>query len=148
MVLYTMKNLSSTQTSSEPSAKQDLVIIFSKDPDTRFVFKILLGLLGYSCLEAGNMTECVQTLDGSDPGLILMDIHFPVEDDISSISNSDGMAHFGEVPVVLISSYPNSNFRDLEKSFNICDHLVKPVSFTLLESCLKRHIQDGAAQSF
>ena len=135
-----MTNLSSiAHAGTEPSSRHELILILSNDPDTRFLLRTLLGLLSYPTIEADSADDCVGIIDSANPGLLLMDVIYPLHDDLTLLSEK---VKAFKTPVVLVSNYPQLKFRELEHKLNIHDHLLKPVSFTVLESCVKKYIPE------
>jgi CheY-like chemotaxis protein len=136
----TMQNLSLSSKYSGPGAVPPFVLLFSGDPDTRLIFKILLSILKYPVIEAQSVGECERLMAKARPGMVLMDVRFPFYiEDQTFLSQMVEEGKFEGLPVVLLSNYSRENFPDLDKLFDVRDHLTKPVSFLQLEICLKNN---------
>jgi CheY-like chemotaxis protein len=120
--------------------KKELVIILSKEADTRFLFKTLLEMWNYR-VEAAESCEDLMFIDGhAQARLILMDTALPFSDNLSKMQQIRQYEVFSRLPIVLISGHSQPRYRDLAFSLGADDFLVKPVDFDLLEDCLQRNI--------
>ncbi len=145
-----MSNISSTSplNLSEPVAKnRQLVLVFSSDPDTLFLFKILLGMLDYQMIDVTEITDCVEVIKAVHPAMILLDVRFPFEEDISGLSELRENVFFAEIPILLISNYPREAFPQLTGPLNVRDHLTKPIDFNRLQDCLVKNIEKNIEKS-
>ena len=141
---------SSVNTSSPLSQKtiqKKLVLILSKEPDTRFLFKTLLEMWGYRVETAENFEELASVAEQTRPSLILMDTSLPFVDNMTKMQQMLKSEAFGKSPIVLLSGHAQPRFRNLALALGADDFLVKPVDFDLLEECLKKNIDgDGKAK--
>lgn len=62
------------QSKAEP---KPVVLIYSEEADTRFLFKTLLEMWNYQTAEAASVEEAIYVADRQRPNLVLMDIALP-----------------------------------------------------------------------
>lgn len=132
----------SSRTSSG-GEKKALVLIVSKESDTRFLFKTLLEMWDYR-VEAAESCEDLMFIEGhAQAKLILLDTALPFADNLAKMQNMRQLKAFRHLPIVLISGHSQPHYREMAFSLGADDFLVKPVDFDLLEDCLKRNINKG-----
>jgi CheY-like chemotaxis protein len=125
---------------SSKKGKKELVLILSKESDTRFLFKTLLEMWNYR-VEVAESFEELLFIDGhAQARLILMDTSLPFADNMAKMQCIRQMEVFRQLPIVLISGHSQPRYREQAFSNGADDFLVKPVDFDLLEDCLKRNI--------
>jgi CheY-like chemotaxis protein len=131
---------SMNSSASTKTEQKELVLILSKEADTRFLFKTLLEMWNYRA-EAAESYEDLVFVDGhADARLILMDTALPFAENMTKVQKLRQDEVFRRLPIVLISGHSQPRYRELAMSQGADDFLVKPVDFDLLEDCLKRNI--------
>lgn len=130
--------------SSKKNIQKELVLILSKEPDTRFLFKTLLEMWDYRVEAAEDFEELISVAEHAPPGLILIDTSLRFADYMTKMQQMRQSEIFGKLPIILISGHAQPRFRKLALSLGADDFLVKPVDFDLLEDCLKRNINKTA----
>jgi DNA-binding response OmpR family regulator len=123
-----------------------LVLILSRERDTRVLFRTLLEMWGYRVGEVENLEESILVAEEANPSLVLMDTWLPFVDNMTRIQQMRKCEALKALPIVLLSGHAQPRFRNLALSLGADDFLVKPVDFDLLEDCLKKNInRDGKA---
>jgi two-component system sensor histidine kinase/response regulator len=117
-----------------------LVLILSKETDTRFLFKTLLEMWDYSVETAEDFEELINVAEQTRPSLILMDTALPFVENMTRMQQMRKNEVFGKSPIILLSGHAQPRFRNLALALGADDFLVKPVDFDLLEDCLKKNI--------
>jgi len=129
---------------SQKINQKKLVLILSKETDTRFLFKTLLEMWDYSVETAENFEELIAVAEHTRPSLILMDTALPFVDNMTRMQQMRKNEAFGKSPIIMLSGHAQPRFRNLALALGADDFLVKPVDFDLLEDCLKKNIsRDG-----
>lgn len=102
-----------------------------------------LGAHGYSVATAGSVEAARGVLrSGSRPRLLILDINLP-DDSGWSLLRDGSLAAAGSPPVVIMSGTQIRPERLRE--FQVAGYLPKPVSMTLLTSCVNRLINQPGA---
>jgi CheY-like chemotaxis protein len=137
-----MPSDSSVNNTSQSSQidKKELVLILSREPDTRFLFKTLLEMWHYRVETAENYDELIFVAEHVRPSLILMDTTLPFVENMKKMQRIRQNDILANLPIVLISGHAQPRFRNLALSLGAEDFLVKPVDFDLLEDCLEKII--------
>lgn len=128
---------------ARPIEKRELVLVLSKEADTRFLFKTLLEMWNYRAETAESFEELFAVAENTRPHLILMDTSLPFVDNMTKMQRMRQSELFSKLPIVLISGHAQPRYRNLALSLGADDFLVKPVDFDLLEDCLKKNINKG-----
>lgn len=123
--------------------KKELVLVLSKEPDTRFLFKTLLEMWNYRAETAENFEELISVAEAALPHLILMDTSLPFLDNMTKMQRMRQTELFSRLPIILLSGHAQPRYRNLALSLGAAEFLVKPVDFDVLEDCLKKNINRG-----
>jgi len=98
---------------------------------------------GYTVATAGSVAAARDVLrSGSRPSLLILDINLP-DDSGWSLLRDDSLAGAGSPPVVIMSGTQIRPERLRE--FHVAGYLPKPVSMSLLTSCIDRLINETGA---
>jgi DNA-binding response OmpR family regulator len=115
------------------------------DDDAPFVALIERQLTahGYHVETAGSVAETQRLLKaGLRPGLVILDINLPDDSGWSLLRDGD-LATAGSPPVVIMSGTQIRPER--LRQFAVAGYLPKPVSMSLLTSCVERYIDEPGA---
>jgi DNA-binding response OmpR family regulator len=123
--------------------KKEIVLVLSKEPDTRFLFKTLLEMWNYRAETVESFEELTAVAEAALPHLILIDTSLPFVDNMTKMQQIRKSETFSRLPIVLISGHAQPRYRNLALSLGADDFLVKPVDFDVLEDCLKKNINRG-----
>jgi DNA-binding response OmpR family regulator len=128
---------------SRPIEQKEIVLVLSKEPDTRFLFKTLLEMWNYRAETAESFEELIAVAEATLPHLVLIDTSLPFVDNMTKMQRMRQSELFSKLPIVLISGHAQPRYRNLALSLGADDFLVKPVDFDVLEDCLKKNINRG-----
>lgn len=121
-----------------PNTAQKLqVLIFSRDPDTRFLFETFLKILDFETATAENKNDLIKTIAKRPPDLILMDVGRPFTESLSVMSELRKNERLENVPFILLSGMAQKDYRTAAFAAGAVEYLVKPVDFELLECSLR-----------
>jgi len=140
------KNLSDSRNEGMTAHKvkteqKPLVLIYSDEADTRFLFKTLLEMWNYQTAEAVNIEDAIRVTAKQRPNLILMDVSFSFIEYMETLQKLRNFESFGEIPFVLLSGHSQIHYRAAALKFGAENFLVKPVNFDTLETSLKKIIR-------
>ncbi|HEY7826929.1 MAG TPA: response regulator [Candidatus Limnocylindrales bacterium] len=129
----------------EPSGRRADRTVLLVDDDAPFVALIERHLQahGYKVESAGSVAETQRLLKaGLRPGLVVLDINLPDDSGWSLLRDGD-LAAAGSPPVVIMSGTQIRPER--LRQFAVAGYLPKPVSMSLLTSCVERYIDEPGA---
>lgn len=132
-----MKNIA-----DERSAKraQPLILVTDDDDDTRFLFRTMLGMQGYSVIEAADGEQAVHLAESARPDLILMDASLPQLDGLGATRRIRQLGHVGRIPIVFVSGYAEPSYRAVAFDAGCDEYLVKPLDFAQLLVVLDKRL--------
>lgn len=131
-------NLNSVQETPYKS----LVLIFSSNNDTRFMFKTLLKMSGFDAAQAETKIELIDAAAIKRPDLILMDVDLPFADSLATMRELLGNNLLEKVPFVLLSGMAQKGYRAAAFAAGASEYLIKPIDFDLLEYSLQLILSD------
>ena len=132
--------------SGQDSVQKSLVLVFSGDADTRFLFKTLLRMLDFDVAEAENKIELKNISAKKRPDLILMDVDLPFAGSLSTMGELKQEKVLEKVPFVLLSGLPQKGYRAAAFAAGASEYLIKPLDFDLLECSLQLILSDSRKQ--
>jgi two-component system cell cycle response regulator DivK len=97
---------------------------------------------GYAVATAGSVTAARELLKKDHPALLILDINLP-DDSGWALLRDDSLTAAGSPPVVIMSGTQIRPERLRE--FHVSGYLPKPVSMSLLTSCIDRFINEPGA---
>ncbi len=121
---------------------QPLILIYSHEADTRFLFRTLLEMWNYRVVEAENLEDSIFAIETENPNLILMDTTISLVENLTMMRKLRESKTSGEIPFILLSGHAQAKFRQMAMTLGANDFLVKPVDFDLLEKSLKKNIKN------
>jgi len=129
--------------STEQSAADGPVLLVDDDDVFVDLIQRHLEAHGYVVATAGSVEAARELLrSGSRPRLLILDINLPDESGWSLLRDGS-LAGAGSPPVVIMSGTQIRPERLRE--FHVAGYLPKPVSMTLLTSCVDRFINEPGA---
>ena len=114
------------------------------DDDDVFVDLVQRHLVahGYTVATAGSVTAARELLRTDHPALLILDINLP-DDSGWALLRDESLLAAGSPPVVIMSGTQIRPERLRE--FHVAGYLPKPVSMTLLTSCIDRFVNESGA---
>jgi hypothetical protein len=80
------------------------VLVVDDDPKTRDMLRRTLQKAGWMVAEAANGCEAIETLERSNPALILLDLMMPEMDGFEVLERLQGDETWREVPVIIVTA--------------------------------------------
>ena len=80
------------------------VLVVDDDPETRDMLRRTLQKAGWTVAEAANGCEAIETLERSNPALILLDLMMPEMDGFEVLERLQGDESWREVPVIIVTA--------------------------------------------
>ena len=80
------------------------VLVVDDDPKTRDMLRRTLQKAGWTVAEAANGCEAIETLERSNPALILLDLMMPEMDGFEVLERLQGDESWREVPVIIVTA--------------------------------------------
>jgi two-component system, cell cycle response regulator DivK len=119
-------------------AEKGTILYVEDNPDNRNLMRRVLGVEGYSIVDAVNADQAIEQLEGNDIDLILMDINMPDMDGYTLTSKIKAIQKFSKIPIVAVTA--NVMRGDREKSLEAgCDgYIQKPIDIDTLAQQIER----------
>ncbi len=118
------------------------ILIVDEQLSSLLALTPLLERWGLDITAAGDASEALETLDGSDEfELVLLDIQLPDMDGFETIRRLRAQSQLDDLPVVCLSSKHDTPDRQKCLAAGAKDLLVKPVDANLLLSLLKHYLE-------
>jgi CheY-like chemotaxis protein len=120
--------------------EQPLVLIYSQEAETRYLYRTLLEMWNYRAIEAESFEESISISENRKPDLFLMDTNISLIDNLKMMRRLRERKTFDEMPFILLSGHSQTHVRQMAMDLGANDFLVKPVNFDVLETSLKKNI--------
>jgi CheY-like chemotaxis protein len=120
--------------------EQPLVLIYSQEAETRYLYRILLEMWNYRVIEAESFEDSISISENRKPDLFLMDTNISLIDNLKMMRRLRERKTFDEMPFILLSGHSQTHVRQMAMDLGANDFLVKPVNFDVLETSLKKNI--------
>lgn len=104
------------------------ILIIEDTEDNRQILRDLLGMAGYTLVEAGDGAEGVAKAVEHRPDLILMDIQMPVMDGYEATRRIKADPVLKSIPVVAVTSYALSGDEAKTREAGCDAYIAKPYS--------------------
>ncbi len=104
------------------------ILIIEDTEDNRQILRDLLGMAGYTLVEAGDGAEGVARAAEHRPDLILMDIQMPVMDGYEATRRIKADPVLKSIPVVAVTSYALSGDEAKTREAGCDAYIAKPYS--------------------
>ena len=114
------------------------ILVVDDTDDTRELYRSMLQKLGHQVIEAANGKEALRVAIKQSPDLILMDLSMPEVDGFQATSALRSISSFSKVPIIAITAYPPSHWRERAEDVGCDAYLQKPFSPDDLSALLKR----------
>jgi CheY-like chemotaxis protein len=118
------------------------ILVVDDYEDARQILKFILRSLGYLVAEAADGSEAVESVKGSLPDLILMDLAMPVMNGIEAVKAIRKFENGSEIPIICLTAYGNQFYDEaIEAGFN--EVIAKPVDYDSLPLIILRHLEES-----
>ena len=104
------------------------ILVVEDTEDNRQILRDLLGMAGYTMIEAQDGAEGVAKATEHKPDLILMDIQMPVMDGYEATRQIKANPELKAIPIVAVTSYALSGDEAKARAAGCDDYIAKPYS--------------------
>jgi CheY-like chemotaxis protein len=122
---------------SEKESQDQAVLIVEDADDARYFMRLELEQLGYRVVEAENGLRAVEVAERERPDIILMDLSLPIMDGIAATEKIRATDGLDEVPIIALTAYHETDFREEAKAAGFDGYLTKPIDLDWLGELLK-----------
>ena len=116
------------------------ILVAEDNVDSREMMHVLLESKGYVVFEAADGARAVDVALEQHPDLILIDLQLPKMDGLMVTRSLRKHAEFKHVPIVVLSGFDPSSYRQAALEAGCNDYLVKPIDFERLDLLLNSSI--------
>lgn len=128
---------------SDNRASDITILVVDDLPDNLILISLSLQNSGFRVLTANNGEEAIKVASLARPDLILMDIAMPGVDGLSAVRRIRNIHYLQNVPVVALTAFSTSGFRQAAYEAGFDAYLTKPVDFDRLNSLIGMLVHDG-----
>jgi two-component system cell cycle response regulator DivK len=122
---------------NEKDSRDQAVLIVEDADDARYFMRLELEQLGYRVVEAENGARAVEVAVRERPDIILMDLSLPIMDGIAATEKIRATDGLDEVPIIALTAYQETDFREEAKAAGFDGYLTKPIDLDWLGELLK-----------
>jgi CheY-like chemotaxis protein len=119
-----------------------VVLVVDDNHDTRQVIRWMLEQWGYHVLEAGDGQEAIKVVTENHPDVVLMDLAMPIIDGFEAIRSIREQPGLSNLPVIAVTAFDKTDFRDRARSVEVNQYLSKPIDFRRLRILVKKLISE------
>jgi len=112
------------------------ILVAEDNADSREMMHVLLESKGYVVFEAADGLRAVDVALEEHPDLILIDLQLPKMDGLMVTRNLRAHDEFKHVPIVLLTGFDPSRYRQAAIEAGCNDYLLKPIDFERLDLLL------------
>jgi CheY-like chemotaxis protein len=128
---------------SDNRASDITILVVDDLVDNLILISLSLQSNGFRVLTANNGEEAIKVASLSRPDLILMDIAMPGVDGLSAVRRIRNLPELQHVPVVALTAFSTSGFRQAAYEAGFDAYLTKPLDFDRLHSLIGMLLHDG-----
>jgi CheY-like chemotaxis protein len=120
--------------------RSPLILVADDDEDTRFLFRTILEMQGYSVIEAADGEVAVHLAEREGPDLIMMDGSLPRLDGYDAARRIRLLRHVRQMPIVFVSGHAEPSFLTLAREAGGDEYLVKPCGINQIGGVLEKYL--------
>lgn len=113
------------------------ILIVDDVATNRIVLKVKLSAARYETMQAGSGAEALRLVGQYAPDLILLDVHLPDMTGLEVLARLKADPATAEIPVLMITAFPDPRTRLAALQAGAADHLVKPFDEQILLARLR-----------
>jgi CheY-like chemotaxis protein len=114
------------------------ILLVEDIDDSREVYRMMLEELGHQVVEATNGIEAIRSAIKNPPDLVIMDLSMPEVDGFQAVSALRSIKSSSQVPILAITAYPQSHWRDKADDVGCDGFLQKPFTPKDLSNALDK----------
>jgi CheY-like chemotaxis protein len=105
------------------------ILVAEDDEDIRFMMRTLLGMKGYSVVEARDGQETVDVAREERPDIILMDLQLPRLNGFAVARFVRQDERLRDTPIVIVTGHDPAKHRNLALAAGCNAYVLKPIDF-------------------
>ena len=118
------------------SFRKPTILVAEDNGDSREMMCTLLRMKGYEVCQAGDGEVAVEVALRTVPDLIFVDLQIPKLDGLGVARKLRMYPNLQKTPIIILSGYDPSRYRQAAMEAGCNDYLVKPIDFDRLEKLL------------
>ena len=122
-------------------AKSIILLVEDLDDNATLVRKVLTAR-GYEVLWANTGEKGLDMASENPPGLILLDLGLPDIDGQTLVRYFRGMPALSEVPIVVVTAWPEETALKMVSAYRCDDYIGKPIDIHLLTDIVKKYFRE------
>jgi CheY-like chemotaxis protein len=115
-------------------------MLVEDNDDSRELYRHMLEKLGHEVIEAANGKEAIKIAIKQNPEMVIMDLSMPEVDGFQATSALRSIRNFNRIPILAITAYPQSHWRDKSEDAGCDAFLQKPFTHDDLSAVLDKLI--------
>jgi CheY-like chemotaxis protein len=128
---------------SENSGSNATILVVDDLPDNLVLVSLSLQNNGYRVVTANNGEEAIKIASLARPDLILLDLAMPEVDGLSAARRIRQMPELQQVPIIALTAFDTSGFRQAAYEAGFDAYLTKPLDFDRLNHLIGMLLNDG-----
>ncbi len=116
------------------------ILVVEDNDDSRGLYRHMLEKMGHEVFEATNGKEAIKVAIKSSPQMVIMDLSMPEVDGFQATSALRSIKNFSVTPILAITAYPPSHWRDKAEDAGCDAFLQKPFTPDDLSAALDKLI--------
>lgn len=116
------------------------VLIVEDDAKTRFLTRAKIEQMGLIVIEAADGLDALELFQQSCADLVLLDAKLPRLDGFSVCRKIRGMDFGADVPIVMVTSFADSDSVKKASAAGVTDYVTKPVNWAVLSEIICGHL--------
>jgi excisionase family DNA binding protein len=127
--------------SQESRPARHRMLVVDDEEAIRNIIRRTFEKLGFEVDDAGGAHQILERLEGSKPDIIILDLNMPEMDGPAVLERV--RARWGEVPVIVLTGYPESALMERALQFSPITLLSKPSSSELIVRTVRSILSGG-----
>jgi two-component system, chemotaxis family, chemotaxis protein CheY len=124
------------------------ILVVDDDPDTRFMFRLILEHAGHAVIEATDGKAAMDLIDPDLlPDMITTDLTMPILNGEGLIERLRSKPRTASIPIVVVSANPDAA-RALQDAGLVEAVVIKPFDPVALEACIRNVAGDRARAAY
>ena len=119
------------------------ILVVEDSPDNMRLFRILLTLKGHEVTGVSGGEELLETIDRSEPELVLMDIQLPGKDGFTLLSEIRASPH-AALKVLALTAHAMSGDRERAMQAGFDGYITKPIDIRAFPELVTRALAGEA----
>ncbi len=121
--------------------KKGELLIVDDNPENLRVLSSMLKQEGYGVRAAKNAKQALASIDGSEPDLMLLDIHMPEMDGFELCKQIKKNSTFQSLPIIFLSALNDTFNKKMGFEAGAVDYMTKPFDIEEVKVRIKNHLK-------